>query len=113
MTPTQELKAHIKQLSELFKSDGGKELRRWMLEQGLFRGIVYAEPGTPEQALRQLLYYLAERPECVQTFEYDDLDNYLYAVRLGCEGDLSAALIIVYGRHLSAKTNIIAISYPP
>ena len=84
-----------------------------MLEQGLFQGIVYAEPGTPEQALKELLYYLVEEPECVQAFKYDNLDHYIYAVRCGCEGDLSTALIIVYGRHLSTKTNVIAISYPP
>ena len=111
-------KQHIRQLGELFKFEGGKELRKWMLEQGLFRGIVYAEPGAPEEALRTLLYYLTNEPECVETFSYDVLNpheeiEYIYAIRMGCEGDLSTYLIVVYGRHASAKTNIIAISYPP
>ena len=113
-----EPKQHIKRLGELFKTEAGRELRKWLLEQGLFRGIVYAESGTPEEALRTLLYYLAEEPECVETFKYDTIDpheevEYVYAIRMGCEGDISSYLIVVYGRHASAKVNVIAISYPP
>ena len=106
------MKVHIEQLSKLFKSEGGEGLREWMLEQGLFRGITYAEPGTPEQALKRLMYYLVEEPECIDAFVHDTLDRYIYAVKLGCEDD-NPILIIVHGQHLNAKVNVIAISYPP
>lgn len=114
----QEPKPHIKQLAQLFQTEAGKKLREWMVENGLFRGIIYAEPMTPEQALRTLLYYLADEPECVQIFRYNTVDpseeiEYVYAIKLGCEGDLSTFLVIVYGRHLSAEVGVIAISYPP